>query len=489
MNRRSLMLAMMAACLAGQPAVAKALKVTTISRRVVDPRPNILHILLDDQDDHNSLADLTNIKAVGNKGIHWLNSFVDESSCGPSRVSILTGQGMRHHCLRGDSAPHGGFQVFNDTYGAQSLFVALQAAGYRVCVIGRLMTSYIQTSPAPQGVDEYHLLCGTANPFAYRNFWMNDNGVITRYNNGEYSTNVIFQKAADFITAQTGDKPWALFVWPNAPHGASFINPATGVKCDDAPEPDTPDLLVDVGNQPQGAPWDEDTDDKPLSTVGDAALFPPMNPADSNFVWQCRRRAMLSVDRGVGLLDDTMRALGWFNITATFIGADNGYEEGWHRNPGKIMIYDASQRVPGYVRYPGLIPKTGQDRTELVNNLDVTATIFELTAATPLLPLDGRSMVPMFGGALGSNLPVPWRTDILFNNTYTSGVRTNQGELYAETLAKPGYVDAREFYNKAGEDALQMRNRIADRGTGAVKPEDLVRVAELAARLAILKAA
>lgn len=54
---------------------------------------------------------------------------------------------------------------------------------------------------------------------------------------------------------------------------------------------------------------------------------------------------------------------------------------------GKTSAYEGSIKVPLVVRGPG-IPEN-ETREQLVNNLDVVATIVELAGATPGLTLDG----------------------------------------------------------------------------------------------------
>jgi arylsulfatase A-like enzyme len=65
--------------------------------------------------------------------------------------------------------------------------------------------------------------------------------------------------------------------------------------------------------------------------------------------------------------------------------------------------------VPLVIRGPG-IPEN-QTRGQLVNNLDVVATIVELARASPGATLDGHSLGPLFAD---SN--APWRSAIAFES-------------------------------------------------------------------------
>jgi arylsulfatase A-like enzyme len=68
------------------------------------------------------------------------------------------------------------------------------------------------------------------------------------------------------------------------------------------------------------------------------------------------------------------------------------------------------------MRGPG-IPENAT-RSQFVNNLDVVATIVEFAGAKPGLPLDGRSLVPLFTEA-----NAPWRSAILIDGRSFKAVR------------------------------------------------------------------
>jgi N-acetylglucosamine-6-sulfatase len=78
------------------------------------------------------------------------------------------------------------------------------------------------------------------------------------------------------------------------------------------------------------------------------------------------------------------------------------------------------------MRGPGI--PANETRSQLVNNLDVVATIVDLAGAKPDLTLDGRSLLPLFADA-----KAPWRQALLLECTVNrfqnpdkrySGVRT-----------------------------------------------------------------
>ena len=86
--------------------------------------------------------------------------------------------------------------------------------------------------------------------------------------------------------------------------------------------------------------------------------------------------------------------------------SDNGYVYGDHRLFGKNSVYEPSIRVPLVVRGPGI--PGNETRNQLVNNLDVAATIQEVSGVKPGLIPDGQSQLPILHDA-----KAPWRSAIL----------------------------------------------------------------------------
>lgn len=74
---------------------------------------------------------------------------------------------------------------------------------------------------------------------------------------------------------------------------------------------------------------------------------------------------------------------------------------------GKAHGYEPSLRVPLACRGPGI--PAGEIRIQLVNNLDLTATIVDWAEATPGTALDGTSLVPIL-----KSPTAPWRSAIFF---------------------------------------------------------------------------
>ena len=125
--------------------------------------------------------------------------------------------------------------------------------------------------------------------------------------------------------------------------------------------------------------------------------------------YRAELQSLQSVDDLVASVVDALKETGKLDDTVIIYTSDNGFMYGEHRLIGKSAAYEESIKVPLLMRGPG-IPKN-ETRSELVNNLDVVATIAELAGATPRLVVDGRSLTTLL-----ANANAPWRSAILLQS-------------------------------------------------------------------------
>jgi arylsulfatase A-like enzyme len=186
------------------------------------------------------------------------------------------------------------------------------------------------------------------------------------------------QRSADPVHNPTG-KPWALFVWPNAPHLP--IRPAprhedaavpTWVKPPSFLEPDRSD------KPPEAQPGSEKIDAEAHVRVRDGQL-----------------RLLMSVDQLVGRVSGAMDRLGMTERTWGIFMSDNGFLLGEHGLSDKNSAFEESARIPFRMRVPG---RPGGTIDALVSNVDVAPTLLELAGDRGDHGIDGRSLVPLVRG-------------------------------------------------------------------------------------------
>ena len=121
---------------------------------------------------------------------------------------------------------------------------------------------------------------------------------------------------------------------------------------------------------------------------------------------------LLSLDEMVASLAEELRATGELENTYVFFTSDNGYHLGEHRlDRGKRTAYEEAIKVPLVVRGPGTL--AGGSAEQMALNVDLAPTIAELAGVTAPTFVDGRSLVPLLGGAPPS---ASWRSAFLIEH-------------------------------------------------------------------------
>jgi N-acetylglucosamine-6-sulfatase len=369
-------------------------------------KPNIIVIMTDDQDDGMTLKAIPKIKSlIGDQGVTFKNSFVDNSICCPSRSTFLTGQNSNNHGVFFLTPKTVNGVSYGGGYGdlipteANTLPVWLQDSGYTTAMIGKYVNGYDpETGSVPPGWDTWFAI----RPFFF-DYYANVQGVSVQYGNNpeDYVTDVLTGEAVTFIESQDDARPFFLVLNHPAPH----VDVSTFPAYVPIPAP-RHDGLYSSAELPNVPSYNEiDTSDKP--TFIDT-LTPLMDTNRQEYILTVYRKALealLSVDESVEEIVSTLESTGKLNNSIIIFTSDNGYLFGEHRTYGKTILYEESIRVPLMIRGPGI--NTGEMRDELVNNVDIPATIVELTGVSPGRVLDGKSLIPLF-----TNISNNWRSSL-----------------------------------------------------------------------------
>jgi N-acetylglucosamine-6-sulfatase len=368
---------------------------TTIARAAeaadAPPRPNIVFILTDDQRwDCLSVAGhpflkTPNIDRIANEGAYFNNSFVTLPLCSPSRASFLTGKYNHTNGIVANTAAMGPLSHKLDTYPMH-----LQKAGYETGMIGKLHMG-VDDSPRP-GFDYWAVFKGQGR---YMNCPLNINGTETPTQG--YITDVITDKAVDFIRKDHANKPFALYVGHKAVHGP--YRPADKYKD-----------LYSSDQIPQRPNVKDDRHDKPALTRK-VKEMPKDHPAYgvTDPIIRDQLRCLQSVDDSVGAVLKALEETKQLDNTLVIFSSDNGYFWNEHGFGDKRAAFEESIRVPLVMRYPKLI-KAGTKIDAMALNIDLAPTLIELAGAPAIEGVHGRSLLPLLKG----ETPSDWRTDALF---------------------------------------------------------------------------
>ncbi len=166
-----------------------------------------------------------NIDKLATEGIRFTNWYSNSPVCSPSRASLLTGKyPLRTEVDQILSGKRGaaGLSAIHDT-----LPSICKENGYRTAMFGKWhLGTTRETRPNTHGFDEFFgFHAGCVDYFSHifywegqpvHDLWHNEEEV---WNNGEYMTELITEKAVQFIQKQHEvDQPFFLYVPYNAPH-------------------------------------------------------------------------------------------------------------------------------------------------------------------------------------------------------------------------------------------------------------------------------
>jgi N-acetylglucosamine-6-sulfatase len=409
-------------------------------------RPNVLLIVTDDQRSESLSVMRALSSKIDDRGIRFEPAVVAVPICGPNRVSLLTGQYAHSHgCYANpqtakDFAPTDGQQIGG----------WLRHSGYRTGLFGKYLNGYraLPASYVPPGWHAWEAIHGNGGYYDY-DLQHNDYdggrvGVVVHHGSDadDYFVDVVTDKASTFIRSAPASMPVFAYVAYNAPH-APFI-PARRHK----------------GSLASTDPWrppsynEDDVSDKP-AWLRDRAKWDASTRARHDEERIAQLETLLSVDEGIAALIQTLRDVGRLADTLIVYTSDNGFLWGEHRRWGKGVPYRAAHEVPLLMRWDGRIAPGRV--TVPVSTIDISATLLDVSGATPTRVQDGRSLVPFFANpsAAGSR-------DHVFFEKQTGGGVTGFCAQRSETHLFTRYATGEEELYNYAKDPHELENRTND---------------------------
>jgi N-acetylglucosamine-6-sulfatase len=409
--------------------------------------PNVILIVTDDQRSASIRVMRAVSSKIGARGIRFQNAIVAVPTCGPNRVSLLTGQyAHTHGCyVNPDTA-----RDFASTDGRQ-IGAWLRKAGYRTGLFGKYLNGYgaLPDTYVPPGWHAWDAVRGKGGYYDY-NLQHNDYnggriGVVVHHGSsvGDYFADVVTEKVSHFIRSTPASMPLFAYVAYNAPH-----------------EPFVPARRHE-GSLAGTDPWrprsynEDDVSDKPAWLRDDPKWDAAMRTTHDN-KRSAQLETLLAVDEGVSKIIQTLRDVGRLADTLIVYTSDNGFLWGEHRRWGKSVPYRAAHEVPLLMRWDARI--TARLRVKApVSTIDISATLLAVSGATPTRSQEGLSLVPFFTNASA------WigRTHVFFEKQTAGGVPAFCAARTETQLYVRYATGEEEFYNY-GKDPQELRNRIDD---------------------------
>ena len=411
-------------------------------------KPNIIFIMSDDHAYQaiscysDKLIQTPNIDRLANEGVRFVNSFVTNSICAPSRAVLLTGKYSHINGIIDNREKFDGSQ--------QTFPKLLQKAGYQTAMIGKW---HLKSDPT--GFDYWNILPGQGQ---YYNPDFIEMGESKRIHG--YVTDITTDIALNWLEHRDKSKPFCLLLHHKAPHrnwmpALKFLNeyrdrdlpiPETfyddySTRCDAAREQEMRiadhtfpafDLKITTDKEPK-TDWEKGDKNLWQSTYGrldeeqkrqwDAA-YEPQNEEfrkkhlKGNLLTEYKYqryikdylRCIKSVDENVGRVLDYLDKNGLAENTIVVYTSDQGFYLGEHGWFDKRWMYEESLRMPLIIRYPQKVKPAVNDK-DMVLNLDFAPTFLDFAGVPVPEDMQGRSLRPILEG----KTPSDWRQAIYYH--------------------------------------------------------------------------
>lgn len=342
-------------------------------------RPNFIFILADDlgyadlgctgaRDDRGQPADVSpRLDKLSLQGMTFSRGYANSAVCSPTRFALATGR-WQYRLRGGAEEPLPsviGDKILGLPPSHPTLPSLLKAAGYATALIGKWhLGPPPNHGPRLSGYEEFYgFHSGGADYFAHcdprgrPDFWENEQPIV----DDGYLTDLFSQRAVDFIERQQSDRPFLLSLHYNAPHWPWLTR-------DDRSESIR---IAGVGRHVDG---------------GSLAAY---------------RRMIHHMDEGIGWVLDALERKGLSDNTLIVFTSDNGgerYSNNWPFVGQKMDLLEGGLRVPLIARWPARIAPGSRSEAPVIT-MDWMATFLHAAkvAADPNFPLDGVSLLPMFG--------------------------------------------------------------------------------------------
>lgn len=341
-------------------------------------KPNFIFILADDlgyadlgctgaRNNKNKWVDVSpNLDRMADQGIRYTRGYSNSAVCSPTRFALITGRWQ--YRLRGAAeeplANARGDKILGLPQSHPTLPSLLKQAGYNTALIGKWHLGYPpHFGPRMSGYGEYFgFHSGGADYFAHtdpkgtKDLWENETPVEV----DGYLTDLLSQKAADFIDKQTEERPFLLSLHYSAPHWPWLTR-------DDAKESER--------------------------TWNDGAHL----DGGSLEIYQ---KMIHHMDEGIGWVFDALDRKGLSDNTLVVFTSDNGgerFSNNWPFKGEKMDLLEGGIRVPLIAKWPNHIPG-GQVSDCPSMSMDWMATMLAAAGvpADPEFPLDGVDLRPGF---------------------------------------------------------------------------------------------
>lgn len=442
-------------------------------------KPNILIIVSDDHAYQSISAygspygSTPNIDRIAQEGLLFQRAYVNNSLCGPSRASLLTGKYSHKNGFKENDKSH--FEHSQNSFAKE-----LRGAGYTTAWIGKQ-----HLGDTLEGFDYFDVLISQGHYFNPE--FKNQNGELMQEKG--YVSDIVTDKALDWLTSLDGEQPFCMILGHKATHrewhpdpqdfgkndDKSFPLPATfnddyagrkaaqihemGIARDIRPDMDLKVFDSDSAWMKEGNFRRMDEEDRQKYRQYYAEVkkqYDALDLQDSAAVAQWKyHRYMVdylntaeSMDRNIGRVLDYLDESGLRDNTLVIYMSDQGFYMGEHGWFDKRLMYEESFRTPMMLRYPRMVTEPRQI-ADLLMTIDIAPTLLELAEVPVPEDMQGESFLNVLQGEPGDR-------DILYYHYYEDGIHN----ISPHFGVSDGRYKLIRFYNKV--DSWELFDLQAD---------------------------
>ena len=412
------------------------------SEAVEQERPNIIFIMTDDHTTQamscygGNLIETPNMDRIADEGMRFDNCYATNALSGPSRACILTGKFSHKNGFTDNASTFDGSQL--------TFPKVMRENGYATGVVGKW-----HLISKPQGFDHWSILLGQNEQGNYFKPVFYENGTVVKEDG--YVTDVITDKAIEFIDEVHDEKPFMLMLHHKAPHRNWMPAPRhLGIFNDTVfPEPET--LFDDYEGRGEAARSQDMNIENTLEDEWDLKLLTREEilagnnrlhdvyirmPEEVQHKWdsvyapriaeyrsgklqgdelvrwkyqQYMRDYLataMSVDESIGRVMEYLEEIGELDNTVIVYTSDQGFFLGEHGWFDKRFMYEECLRMPFVIRYPKMI-KAGSTSKAICMNVDFGPTFLDLAGIEVPSEMQGRSFRKVLEKK--GRIPAGWR--------------------------------------------------------------------------------
>lgn len=426
------------------PVAVSQLTGCSSQKQDAEKQPNIIFIMTDDHTTQamscygGNLIQTPNMDRIANEGIRMENCYAVNALSGPSRACILTGKFSHINGFTDNAGTFNGDQ--------QTFPKLLQKAGYQTAIVGKW-----HLISEPQGFDHWSILTGLEEQGDYYNPDFNENG--KKITEKGYVTDIIADKALEFIDGRDKKKPFCLMFHQKAPHRNWMPAPRHLGMFNNVTFPKPATLFDDYKGRGRAACEQDMSLEKTFTEDWDLKLMTREEmlrdttnrlyqvykrmPEDAQHKWDsvyAQRIAeyrkgnlkgkalvswkyqqylrdylatVVSVDESIGRLLNHLEKIGELDNTIIVYTSDQGFFLGEHGWFDKRFMYEECQRMPLVIRYPKAI-KPGTVSSAICMNVDFAPTFLDFAGVKIPEDIQGKSLKPILENE--GNVPADWRT-------------------------------------------------------------------------------